>query len=71
MTPIKELNDFQHGTVIGCHLSNKSVSQISALLELPWSTVSAIIVKWNVYEQQRLSHDVVGHMSSQNWTAEF
>ena len=32
--------------VIGCHLSNKSVNQISALLELPWSTVSAAIVKW-------------------------
>ena len=27
----EELSDFQHGTVIGCHLSNKSVCQISAL----------------------------------------
>ena len=42
----EELNDFQRGTVIGCHLSNKSVHQISALLELPRSTVSAVIVKW-------------------------
>ena len=41
----EELSDFQHGTIIKCHLSNKSVSQISALLELPWSTVSAVIVK--------------------------
>jgi transposase len=31
---------------IGCHLSNKSFCQISALLELSWSTVSAVIVKW-------------------------
>jgi hypothetical protein len=30
----------------GCHLSNKSVCQISALLELSGSTVSAVIVKW-------------------------
>ena len=30
---------------MGCHLSNKSVRRISALLELPWSTVSAVIVK--------------------------
>ena len=42
----EELSDFQRGTVIGCHLSNKSVHQISALLELPRSTVSAVIVKW-------------------------
>ena len=41
----EELSDFQHGTVMGCHLSNKSVHQISALLELPRSTVSAVIVK--------------------------
>jgi hypothetical protein len=38
-------SDFQCGTVIGCHLSNKSVCQISALLVLSWSTVS-VIVKW-------------------------
>jgi len=42
----EELSDFHRGTVIGCHLSNKSVHQISALLELLWSTVSAVIVKW-------------------------
>ena len=42
----EELSDFQRGTVIGCHLSNKSVHQISTLLELPRSTVSAVIVKW-------------------------
>jgi transposase len=34
------------GTVIGCHLSNKSVSQISALLYLSRSTLSNFIVKW-------------------------
>ena len=42
---VEELNDFQHGTVIAYHLSKKSVRQISALLELPRSTVSAVIVK--------------------------
>uniref|UniRef100_UPI00358F9E42 uncharacterized protein isoform X2 n=1 Tax=Myxine glutinosa TaxID=7769 RepID=UPI00358F9E42 len=42
----EELSDFQRGTVIGCHLSNKSVRKISALLELPRSTVGAVIVKW-------------------------
>uniref|UniRef100_UPI00358DF37F voltage-dependent L-type calcium channel subunit alpha-1D-like n=1 Tax=Myxine glutinosa TaxID=7769 RepID=UPI00358DF37F len=42
----EELSEFKRGTVIGCHLSNKSVRQISALLELLWSTVSAVIVKW-------------------------
>ena len=46
LTCTEELSDFQRGTVIGCQLVNKSVRQISALLELPWSTVSAVIVKW-------------------------
>ena len=46
MALTEELSDFQRGTVIGCHLSNKSVSQISSLLELPRSTVSAVIVRW-------------------------
>ena len=40
------LSDFQCGNIIGCHLSNQSVLQMSALLELPRSTVSAVIVKW-------------------------
>ncbi|XP_053574543.1 uncharacterized protein LOC128663958 [Bombina bombina] len=42
----EELSDFKRGTVIGCHLGNKSVREISVLLDLPRSTVSAIIVKW-------------------------
>ena len=46
MAHTEELSDIQHGTVIGCHFSNKSVRQISALLELPRSTVSAVVVKW-------------------------
>jgi hypothetical protein len=43
----EELGYFQRGTVIGCHLSNKSICQISAMLELPRATVSAVILKWN------------------------
>ena len=42
----EELRDFQRGTVMGCHHFNKSVRQISALLELLWSTVSTVILKW-------------------------
>ncbi|XP_061586631.1 aminoacyl tRNA synthase complex-interacting multifunctional protein 1-like [Cololabis saira] len=42
----EELSDFQRGTVVGCHLCKKSVREISALLELPRSTVSAVILKW-------------------------
>ena len=41
----EELIDFQRGTVIGCHLSIKSGHQISAMLELPLSTVSGFIMK--------------------------
>uniref|UniRef100_A0A0E9W1E0 Uncharacterized protein n=1 Tax=Anguilla anguilla TaxID=7936 RepID=A0A0E9W1E0_ANGAN len=45
MGGIEQLSNFQSG-VRGCHLSNKSVCQISALLELPQLTVCAVIVKW-------------------------
>ncbi|XP_035237413.1 LOW QUALITY PROTEIN: NAD kinase [Anguilla anguilla] len=37
----EELSDFQHGTVIGCHLFNKSVREIPALLVLPRSWTCA------------------------------
>nr|XP_019956705.1 PREDICTED: aminoacyl tRNA synthase complex-interacting multifunctional protein 1-like [Paralichthys olivaceus] len=42
----EELSDFQRGTVVGCHLCQKSVREISALLKLPRSTVSSVILKW-------------------------
>ena len=46
MAHTEELSDFQRGTVIGCHPSNKSIRQISSLLGLVRATVSAVIVKW-------------------------
>ncbi|XP_044046039.1 aminoacyl tRNA synthase complex-interacting multifunctional protein 1-like [Siniperca chuatsi] len=42
----EELSDFQRGTVVGCHMCKKSVREISAMLNLPRSTVSAVILKW-------------------------
>ncbi|CAI9554585.1 unnamed protein product [Staurois parvus] len=42
----QELNEFKHDTVIGCHLCNKSIREISLLLNIPRSTVSGIITKW-------------------------
>ena len=42
----QELSEFQRGTVIGCHLCNKSSRDISSLLNIPQSTVSCIIRKW-------------------------
>lgn len=41
-----ELSEFKHGTVVGCHFCNKSVCEISSLLDIPRSTVSGIIGKW-------------------------
>ena len=46
MARTEELGDFQSDSVMGCNLSSKLVCQISVLLELPRSTVSAVIVKW-------------------------
>ncbi|CAI9559593.1 unnamed protein product [Staurois parvus] len=42
----QELSEFKHGTAIGCHLCNKSIHEISLLLNIQWSTVSGIITKW-------------------------
>ncbi|CAI9568750.1 unnamed protein product [Staurois parvus] len=42
----QELSEFKRGTVIGCHLCNKSICEISLLLNISWSTVSGIITKW-------------------------
>ncbi|CAI9603544.1 unnamed protein product [Staurois parvus] len=36
----QELSEFKRGTVIGCHLCNKSICDISLLLNIPRSTVS-------------------------------
>jgi hypothetical protein len=40
-----ELNDFEHGLVIGCHINKKSVSDIATLLKLSKSAVGDVIVK--------------------------
>ncbi|CAI9599872.1 unnamed protein product [Staurois parvus] len=32
--------------MIGCHLCNKSIHEISLLLNILWTTVSGIITKW-------------------------
>ncbi|CAI9558785.1 unnamed protein product [Staurois parvus] len=42
----QELSEFKHGTVMGCHLCNKSICEISWILNIPQSTVSGIITKW-------------------------
>ncbi|CAI9546472.1 unnamed protein product [Staurois parvus] len=42
----QELSEFKHGTMIGCHLCNKSICEILLLLNDPRSTVSGIITKW-------------------------
>jgi hypothetical protein len=41
-----ELCDFEHGLVIGCHISKKSVRDIATLLWLPRSIVGDMIEKW-------------------------
>ncbi|CAI9557730.1 unnamed protein product, partial [Staurois parvus] len=42
----QELSEFKRGTVIGCHLCNKSIRDHSLLLNIPRSAVSEIITKW-------------------------
>ncbi|CAI9539633.1 unnamed protein product, partial [Staurois parvus] len=42
----QEFSDSKRGPVIGCHLCNKSIRDISWLLNIPRPTVSGIITKW-------------------------
>ncbi|CAI9584565.1 unnamed protein product, partial [Staurois parvus] len=42
----QELSEFKRGTVIGCHLFNKSSREIPLLLNIPRSTISGIITRW-------------------------
>lgn len=53
-----ELTEFERGTALACQLYNKSVS---SLVDIEWSTVSAIISKWNLLEPQELTHEVADH----------
>jgi hypothetical protein len=39
-------SDFKRGLVIGCHISKKSVRDITTLLKLPKLAVGDVIVKW-------------------------
>ncbi|CAI9586088.1 unnamed protein product, partial [Staurois parvus] len=42
----QELSDSKRGTVIGCHLCNKSIHEMPLLLNIPRSLVRGIITKW-------------------------
>ncbi|CAI9618813.1 unnamed protein product [Staurois parvus] len=46
MSLSQELGEFKRGTVIGCHLCNKSICDIYLLQNFPQSTVSGFITKW-------------------------
>ncbi|CAI9554262.1 unnamed protein product, partial [Staurois parvus] len=46
LSEFRLLSEFKRGTVIGCHLGNKSIHEISFLLNVQQSTVSNIIPNW-------------------------
>ncbi|CAI9568832.1 unnamed protein product [Staurois parvus] len=46
MGRFQELSEFKRSTVTGCHLYNKSIREISLLINIPRSTVCGIITKW-------------------------
>ncbi|CAI9571585.1 unnamed protein product [Staurois parvus] len=49
----QKVSEFKCGTLIGCHLCNKSIHEICLLLNIPWSTVKS----GSNWEQQQLSHE--------------
>ncbi|CAI9547462.1 unnamed protein product [Staurois parvus] len=58
----QELSEFKCGTVIGCHLCNKSIREISLLLNIPRSTVSGNIIKWKQLGTTATQPQVVGQI---------
>ena len=54
----QELSEFQCGTVIGCHLCNKSSHEISSRLNIPKATVSGIITKWKRLGKTAITTDL-------------
>ncbi|CAI9563868.1 unnamed protein product [Staurois parvus] len=42
----QELSEFKRGTVIICHLCNRSIHEIYLLLNIPSSTASGSKTKW-------------------------
>uniref|UniRef100_A0AAZ3PBR0 Transposase n=1 Tax=Oncorhynchus tshawytscha TaxID=74940 RepID=A0AAZ3PBR0_ONCTS len=59
-----QLSDFHIRTVIECHLSNKSVRQISFLLELPRSTVSDVIANGRQHKLTERDRRVLKRVAS-------
>ncbi|CAI9552614.1 unnamed protein product [Staurois parvus] len=60
----QELSEFKRGTVIGFHLCNKSICEISWLLNIPQSTVSGIITDW---KQLGTTGYARGHWTLEQW----
>ncbi|GFX51157.1 uncharacterized protein TNCV_2735081 [Trichonephila clavipes] len=46
MSKSKKLSGFDRGSILGCHLCEKSVREIADILQKPKSTVSDVIGKW-------------------------
>lgn len=42
----EQLSEFLRGTIVGCHMCNKSIREISAMLNLPRSTVVSVLLRW-------------------------
>ncbi|CAI9615730.1 unnamed protein product [Staurois parvus] len=50
MGRFQELCEFKRSTVIGCHLCNKFICEISLLLNIPWPAVMGMITNWKQLE---------------------
>lgn len=46
MSSRKELTDFERGMIVGCHLGEMSVREISKQLNIPKSTIGNVLKKW-------------------------
>ncbi|CAI9611138.1 unnamed protein product [Staurois parvus] len=58
----QELRELKHGTVIGGHLCNKSIHELSLLLKISRSTVSGIITKWKQLGTTATQPQSAGHI---------
>lgn len=42
----EQLSEFLRGKIVGCHMCNKSIREISTMLNLPRSTVISVLLRW-------------------------
>ncbi|GFU73296.1 hypothetical protein TNCV_4731131 [Trichonephila clavipes] len=61
MSKLKELSEFDRGSIVKCHLCDKSVREIADILQKPKSTENDVIVKWKFRSSETAEKRTAAH----------